>query len=75
MSSGKGPIPTKSSWSPVSGDHVFGSGTARQQAAAVGVAERIGRQALPHDLFLLTVKPEQTGFRLRGGEVTPLHPY
>ena len=39
MKKGEGPIPTKSSWSPVSGDHVFGSGTARQQAAAVGVAE------------------------------------
>ena len=36
---GEGPIPAKSSWSPVSGDHLFGSRTARQPAAAaVGVA-------------------------------------
>ena len=37
---GRAPIPAKSSWSPVSGDHVFGSRTARWQAAAVGVAEQ-----------------------------------
>ena len=35
----KGPFPSKSSWSKVAGDHVFDSGTARQQAVAVGVAE------------------------------------
>ena len=46
---------------------MFGSGTARQQAAAVAVAEMIELQAPPHALFLLTVKPEQPGFRLRGG--------
>ena len=70
-SRGKGPILTKSSWSPVSSDHVFGSGTARQQAAgsSSGRGRTIGQQAPPHALFLLTVKPEQTGFRLRGGGV------
>jgi hypothetical protein len=34
----RGPFPQSHPWSPVSGDHMFGSGTARQQAAAVGVA-------------------------------------
>jgi hypothetical protein len=37
---GGGPFPPNHPWSPVAGDHVFGSGTARQQVAAVGVAER-----------------------------------
>ena len=37
---GRGPFPPNHPWSPVSGDHVFGSGTARRQVAAVGVADR-----------------------------------
>ena len=36
----RGPFLPNHPWSPVAGDHVFGSGTARQQVAAVGVAER-----------------------------------
>jgi hypothetical protein len=36
---GRGPYPPNHPWSPVAGDHVFGSGTARRQVAAVGVAE------------------------------------
>ena len=39
MKQGKGSFPAKSSWSKVAGDHMFDSGTARQQAAALGVAE------------------------------------
>ena len=39
MKQGKGPFYTKSSWSKVTGDHVFESRTARRQAVAVGVAE------------------------------------
>jgi hypothetical protein len=38
-SRGRGPFPPNHPWSPVSGDHVFGSGTDRWQAAAVGVTE------------------------------------
>ena len=38
-SRGRGPFLPNYPWSPVSGDHVFGSGIARWQAAAVGVAE------------------------------------
>lgn len=44
---GKGPFPTKSSWSKVAGDHVFDSGTARWQAVAVGVAEWKGGKLHP----------------------------
>lgn len=64
---GRAPIPAKSSWSPVSGDHMYGSRTARWQAAAVGVAEQQGGRLHPDTLFLLTVKPEQPDFRLRWG--------
>ena len=37
---GRGPFPPNHPWSPVAGDHVFGSRTARRQVVAVGVADR-----------------------------------
>jgi hypothetical protein len=37
---GRGPFLPNHPWSSVAGDHVFGSGTGRQQIAAVGVADR-----------------------------------
>jgi hypothetical protein len=49
---------------------VFGSRTDVRLAAAVGVAERQGGRLHPYALFLLTVKPEQSGFRLREGGYT-----
>jgi hypothetical protein len=36
---GRGSFRPNHPWSPVAGDHMFGSGTAKRQVAAVGVAE------------------------------------
>ena len=66
MKQGKGPIPAKSSWSKVAGDHMFDSRTARWQAAAVGVAEQYNRAASS----TLTLSSETWANRFQAGEVT-----